>query len=411
MTRVSIFLIAVALIAGMVGYVARHPIEIRDWYDLNAIRDNQDGSYLLMNDLDSTTLGYEELASPTANQGKGWEPIGAFINQQADHGVLGFEGTFDGQGYEIRDLFINCPDESYVGFFLGVGQEGVIKDISMVNATVTGNAFVGTLAGWNHGAVRDSHSKGSVTGNYVAGGLVGLNDGTVSNSYSTASVTGNSSIGGLVGASFSGNVSNSYSTGSVTGNNCTGGLVGGSGGGGTVSNSYSISSVSGGSHVGGLVGWNLYGTVRTSYSTGSVTGSGNNVGGLVGSNIDLGTVNNSYSTGSVTGSGDNVGGLVGRNEGTVNNSYSIGSVTGSSYVGGLVGSNEVTVTNSFWDTETSGQATSAGGTGETTAQMKNIATFSGAGWNVTAVANPSTRNSSYIWNILTGQTYPFLSWQ
>jgi hypothetical protein len=383
MTRVGIFLIAVALIAGMVGYVARHPIEIRDWYDLNAIRDNQDGSYLLMNNLDFTTPGYEELASPTANQGKGWEPIGAFINQQADHGVLGFEGTFDGQGYDIRDLFINRPDESYVGFFLGVGQEGVIKDTDMVNATVTGNAFVGTVAGWNHGTVRDSYSTGSVTADDVAGGLVGLNDGTVSNSYSTASITGNSSIGGLAGASFSGTVSDSYSTGSVTGNNCTGGLVGGSGGGGTVSNSYSIGSVSGGSHVGGLVGWNLYGTVTNSYFAGSVTGSGDNVGGLVGSNIDLGTVSNSYSIGSVSGGG---------------------------YVGGLVGSNEVTVTNSFWDTETCGQSTSAGGTGKTTPEMKNIATFRDTGWNIIAVGLNET-DSVYIWNIVDGVTCPFLSWQ
>jgi hypothetical protein len=408
-TRVSIFLIAVALIAGMVSYAAR-PIEIRDWYDLNAIRDNLGGSYILMNDLSPTSPGYAELASPTASQGKGWLPIGASINQQADHGVLGFGGTFDGQGYEIHDLFINRPDESYVGFFLGVGQEGVVKDIGMVNATVTGNAFVGTLAGWNHGAVRDSYFTGSVTGNYVAGGLVGLNDGTVSNSYSTASVTGNSSIGGLVGASFSGTVSNSYSTGGVTGNNCTGGLVGGNGGGGTVSNSHSIGSVSSSSHVGGLVGWNLYGTVSNSYSTGSVTGSGDNVGGLVGSNIDLATVSNSYSTGSVTGN-DDVGGLVGRNEGIVSNSYSTGSVSGSSYAGGLVGSNEVTVSDSFWDVQTSGQAASAGGTGKNTTAMQDIATFSETGWDIVAVANPGTRDPAHIWNIVNGVTYPFLSWE
>jgi len=43
--------------------------------------------------------------------------------------------------------------------------------------------------------------------------------------------------------------------------------------------------------------------------------------------------------------------------------------------------------------------------------MKNIATFSGAGWNVVTVADPSTRNTSYTWNIVDGQTYPFLSWQ
>jgi len=85
-------------------------------------------------------------------------------------------------------------------------------------------------------------------------------------------------------------------------------------------------------------------------------------------------------------------------------------VTGSNFTGGLVGYSEGTVSNSFWDTQTSGQATSAGGTGKTTAEMKNITTFSGASWNIIAVALNQT-NPAYIWNIVTGQSYPFLSWQ
>jgi len=38
--------------------------------------------------------------------------------------------------------------------------------------------------------------------------------------------------------------------------------------------------------------------------------------------------------------------------------------------------------NSFWDNQTSGQTSSSGGTGKTTAQMKSITTFSGAGWDI-----------------------------
>jgi hypothetical protein len=94
----------------------------------------------------------------------------------------------------------------------------------------------------------------------------------------------------------------------------------------------------------------------------------------------------------------------------VSNSYSTGSVTGNELVGGLAGENRGTVSKSFWDTETSGQATSAGGTGKTTAEMKTIATFSGAGWNIIAVALNET-NPAYIWNIVDDVTYPFLSWQ
>jgi hypothetical protein len=67
------------------------------------------------------------------------------------------------------------------------------------------------------------------------------------------------------------------------------------------------------------------------------------------------------------------------------------------------------VSNSFWDIETSGQATSDGGTGKTTEEMQDIATFSA--WDIVTVANPVTRNPSYIWNIVDDVIYPFLSWQ
>ena len=337
-------MIMLALIAGMVGCgLSSQNVKIRTWYDLDAIRNNLGGSYLLMNDLDSTTAGYEELASLTANGGKGWQPIGT----QNDT----FTGIFDGQEYEIRDLFSNRPDENYVGLFGIVYTGGGIEDIGVVNVNVTGNSSVG--------------------------GLVGVNLGTVSNSYSSSNVNGESAeVGGLVGLN-GGTVSNSHSSGSVTGQGHVGGLVGGNGA--TVSNSYSTSNVTGYYAVGGLVG------------------------------ASSGTANNSYSTGNVTGY-QWVGGLVGGNAGTVSNSYSTGSATGNSSVGGLVGDNSGTVSGSFWDTETSGQATSDGGTGKNTTEMKDIATFSGAAWNITAVALNQT-NPSYVWNIVNGVAYPLLSWQ
>ena len=167
-------------------------IEIRDWYDLDAVRDNLSGNYLLMNDLDSTTGGYMELASETANGGKGWEPIGT-----SDYG---FTGNFNGQGYEIRDLFINRADQDYVGLFAHVSwihpieNVGLIENVGVVNADVTGYYRVGVLVGHNAGIVNNSYSTCSViSGGYYVGGLVGYNDGGfVSNAYSTGNVTGDS---------------------------------------------------------------------------------------------------------------------------------------------------------------------------------------------------------------------------
>jgi hypothetical protein len=160
--------------------------------------------------------------------------------------------------------------------------------------------------------------------------------------------------------------------------------------------------------VGGLVGENRGGVVTYSYSSGKLTGV-SCVGGLVGDNA--GSLSNCYSNASVTGY-EFVGGLVGNNGGSVSYSYSGSSVIGADRVGGLVARNwDGTVDNSFWNRETSGIDVSDGGTGKTTADMKSVTTFSDAGWSVVTVAGPGTRNTAYIWNIVDGQTYPFLSWQ
>jgi hypothetical protein len=476
MKRISILLITVALITGMVGCDGGNGpdpyadyIKIYSWTDLDNIRNNLVAKYVLMNNLDSTTAGYEELASPTANGGKGWDPIGTFT------------GTFDGQGYEIRDLFINRPGEDCVGLFGYVAAGGVIENIGVVNTNVTSRGNVGSLVGWNVGTVSNSYSTGSVTGDWSVGGLMGVNaGGTVSNSYynyDEVLINGENIIttGALFNEDFQQWLANnkfldiderlSQENGYYMINNvsdfkqllafgqddslkfrlkddldlattpnfyipCLAGEFDGNGhkisnlsfnfdfvtnvglfgylvpGGKVTQLGVENVSITGSGAVGGLAGGNG-GTVSNSYSTGNVTGI-DCVGGLVG--IGSGNVSNSYSSGNVTGLG-NVGGLVGQNAGNVSNSYSTGSVSGDSDIGGLVGDNYGTVSNSFWDTETSGQATSAGGTGKTTAEMQDITTFSGAAWNITAVANPGIRNPSYIWNIVDDVTYPFLSWQ
>ncbi len=344
----SIVLIAATFIIGVAGCDGGNNsplpqnLEIRDWYDLDAIRDNLDGYHILMNDLDSTTAGYAELASPTANEGKGWRPIAANDT---------FVGSFDGQGYEICDLFINRPDESDVGLFGVVEAGGVIENVGIVNSNITGYEVVGSVVGYNRGTVRNSHAGGKVTGDLHVGTLVGVNDGTVSNSYSSGSPTGRDSIGGLVGKND-----------------------------GTMSNSYSIGTVNGNDFVGNLIG------------------------------VNAGTVSNSYTSGTVDGR-NFVGGLAGRNEGAVSKCYSTGNVTGNDHIGGLVGQNLYgIVSNSFWNTQTSGQGSSDGGTGKTTAEMQDIATITGAGWNITDV-DPGENIPTHTWNIVNTVTYPFLSWQ
>ena len=369
---------------------AGNPYQIADWYDLDNVRNLLTSYFIVINDLDCSSAGYEELASPTANGGKGWEPIGYAYWDPPNERWSGstFTGTFDGCGHEIRDLFIDRSYEDSVGLFGLVNGGGVIKDTGVVNANVTGInnsglSGVGALVGGTNGTVTSCYATGNVRGTSGAGGLVGYcSSGTVTNCHANASVTGDWGVGGLVGDTRVSTVTNCYATGNING---TWG-------------------------VGGLVGYRYMDSLTNCYATGSVTGNGH-AGGLVGFTY-VGTVTNCYATGNVTGI-DSIGGLVGgMHTSTMTNCYATGSVTGIDSTGGLVGGNyRGTVDSSFWDTQTSGQSASAGGTGKNTTEMKDIATFSGATWNITAVASPSLCNLSYIWNIVDDVTYPFLSWQ
>jgi hypothetical protein len=155
--------------------------------------------------------------------------------------------------------------------------------------------------------------------------------------------------------------------------------------------------------VGALVGF-TYGRVIGCYSTGVVRGIRAEVGGLVGLNVSQGSVTHCYSRGVVSGT-YYVGGLVGATGGTVTDCYSTAAVRGTSYVGGLVGDGSATAC--FWDTETSGQATSAGGTGKTTAAMQDPNTFMAVGWDF--VGQPDGPHD--IWAEPVGGGYPILWWQ
>ena len=168
----------------------------------------------------------------------------------------------------------------------------------------------------------------------------------------------------------------------ITGANNVGGVVGWAEG--TIEWVYVTGSVTGIITVGGLVGtlakdalgqWR--GSIRNSYSTADVTASYWNAGGLAGGSG--GHIENCYATGKVTAELDIVttaAGLVVKvyNGSTITNCYATGKVTvddGSTNLGLVEDQNDgATITDSYWDTETTGQATSDGGVGKTTAELR-----------------------------------------
>jgi len=183
------------------------------------------------NDLENDFVLQDSIvASETKNwlPGKGFEPIGDDEN--------GFNGTFDGNGYQIKDLYINRSDTEQVGLFSNVTESGIVRNVGLLDVDMNGAYHVGSVVGTNSGTLENLFATGNVSGESKIGGLVGTNNGTLTNSYAMVEVTGQSRVGGLVGEVIEGTVSASYSTGTVSGEDGVGGLVGWNNG--SVENSY-----------------------------------------------------------------------------------------------------------------------------------------------------------------------------
>jgi len=317
-----------------------------------------------------------------------------------------FTGGFDGNGHSISRLTIRGGD--YVGLFgqLGGARLATISNLELAEVNVVGSNHVGGLVG-------------------SVGGLVGSGGGTVTQCYSTGVVRGNGYyVGGLIGFNSNGcQMTRCASRGLIGGTGSVGGLVGCNSG--TISQCYGEGGVSGDRQVGGLAGWNhSQARVSQCYSTGTVRGT-DVVGGLVGRNqgdirmgskISKGRVFECYSAATVVAD-CNVGGLLGENYGDLIHSYSAGAVSGVSNVGGLVGLEGApewqrfpggTTSGCFWDVQSSGQATSAGGTAKTTAEMQTAKTFLDAGWDFVGETKNGTED---IWWINEGKDYPRLWWE
>ena len=270
-----------------------------------------------------------------------------------------FLGAFDGQGFAISDLHIARSTENNIGLFV-LGAGAIVERLELRSPTIKGLDYVGALAAYNTGTVRESHVVGGEVAATVdkgegkaVGGLVGRNgnsrgegvEGVIESSSASASVIGDETVGGLVGWNAIGSIRTSHASGPVAASgNIAGGLVGQNGHTGTVGiieDSFATGDVSGKSSVGGLVGIASRGSVSASFATGkvrSLAGADASIGGLVGAQNNDHSILLSFATGDVEGTeSGSVGGLLGRHQGYVREAFATGDVSGILNVGGLVG--------------------------------------------------------------------------
>jgi len=324
---------------GLGRRMASSHTQIQDWNDLDNIRssnNNLGDSYVLANDLDQNTAGYSSVASPTANSGDGFDPIG--------DGISPFTGTFDGQGNEIRGLSIDRGSEQNVGLF-GRIDGGTVQDLSITGATVTGEG-IGPPPGPGVGVLAGGMDSGNIT------------DCLVSGDVETTTDLG----GGLIGSVEGGTITRAAVNVTVTGmNGGTGGFAGTVAVGSSISDSYVIGDVNGGANsflVGGFIGY-LYG------------------GGGGGEEMQSsGGGQGEWWNDDTPDTPDTPGQDVTASNTSVTTSYSAGSVTGGNDVGGFIGDGDgdgTEVTDCYWDTQSSGQTDSYGGTPLTTSEMQGSA--------------------------------------
>ena len=189
-------------------------------------------------------------ATPTDLWSGGFNPIGDT-----------FTGSLDGEGREIRGLYISPPSD-YGALFRLVGTGGRVSRLGLPDVEVRVNS-----------------------GDRAAGVVAQLGGGAVSLVWATGSVQGGTfNNAGLVAFLQSGEVRESWFTGDINGRGGNGGLIGLNGGSGTIVNNWVMADVRdsiANQPNGGLVGRSNGGVLTASWSGGPVENS-TQAGGLVG---------------------------------------------------------------------------------------------------------------------------------
>ncbi len=282
----------------------------------------------------------------TGTQSDPFVPIGNGTNK--------FEGSYDGNGFQITNLNID-RNADYNGLF-GYALNSTITNIHLVDVEIDGNNYTGTLIGYgNNVHVTKCSATGNLHGDNYVGGLIGFTRYTGSNGSYVSECWTNVRVfsytqyaGGLIGFIVNGDsqVSTTF----------------------TIENCYARGWVQSTNYTGGLIGYILV----ESYQTASVK--------------------NCFSAGRVVCSFSNYGGLIGYKTPTCD------------------------VLNCFWDMTNSYTNSSNGGTGKTASEMFDLATYTDlstdgltTAWDFVCNPNDDTGNDD-IW-VMNPPIYPVFSWQ
>ena len=176
--------------------------------ELDAIRNNPGGSYILMNDIDLS--------------GENWTPIPQFW------------GTLDGNGHSIDNMTIRNEDSNndYIAFIKEIKNKGVpvtIKNIKFKNVDIYSSGYYVACVLGDWGACKINMSNiavesGTIIGNGMVGSLMSrtYDNTNIENCYSHVNVNTlcQYDAGGFIGSyylQYNYNIKNSYFDGTISG--------------------------------------------------------------------------------------------------------------------------------------------------------------------------------------------------
>ena len=198
-----------------------------------------------------------------------WTPIGNFASNK-------YQGTFDGNGKTISNLYIINAASEHLGFF-GYAEKGSIKNITFDNAKVKTTADdyrTGILVGVAGSCIENIKilANCSVEGKNYVGGIAGMASGDIGNCENHAKVNGANVVGGIVGNYWQSvkSIISCANYGVVTGSEeCVGGIAGYFNS-GTIQNCANYGDITGADFVGNLIGDGYICNLNNVLGTGNV---------------------------------------------------------------------------------------------------------------------------------------------
>lgn len=233
-----------------------------------------------------------------------------------------FDGTFDGNNYSIKNLYVNTSEFSAGLFRNFSGKE--LKNFNL-DGNVTGNGYVGGIIASI--TVASNIENCTFSGNIEnisqepvyqgTGGIAGstnfvTGECLIKKCISKGNIIANSTAGGIIGYSVSGTckIDKCINQAHITiGGSCSGGIIG-QGRGSKISNSINDGIIQGNSDLGGISGYKND-LIINCYNTGNISGN-KRIGGLVGQYyFENSLILNSYNTGIIEKANSEKGAIIG----------------------------------------------------------------------------------------------------